>query len=122
MEEPCPAEMDSYDHVCCDEVTGALLPTNLSEEARQLEVKYMREMDVYTPCTQETLKEQGLTPIGTWRIFTNKGDTEHPLIRSRLVAQETKKTDDKDGPDGHIDDFRGDSTCLRDFVFFSRAP
>ena len=41
---------------------------------------------------QETLKEQGLTPIGTRWIFTNKGDTEHPLIRARLVAKETKKT------------------------------
>ena len=38
---------------------------------------------------QETLKEQGLTPIGTRWIFTNKGDTEHFLIRARLVAQET---------------------------------
>ena len=122
VEEPCPAEMASYDHVYCDEVKGALLPTNLSEEALQLEVKYMREMDVYTLCTQETLKEQGLTPIGIRWIFTNKSDTEHPLIRSRLEPQETKKTDDKDGPVGHINDFRGDSTCLRDFVFFSRAP
>ena len=111
MEEPCPAEMASYDHVYCDEVTGALLPTKLSEEVFQLEVTYMREMDVYTLCTQETLKEQGLTPIGSRWIFTHKGDTEHPLIRSRLVAQETKKTDDQDRLDAHINDFRGDSTC-----------
>ena len=92
VEEPCLAEMASYDHVYHDEVTGASLPTNLCEEAMQLEIKYMREMDVYTLCTQETLKEQGLTPIGTRWIFTNKVDTEHPLIRARPVAKETKKT------------------------------
>ena len=38
------------------------------------------------------MKEQGLTPIGTRWVFTNKGDTEHPFIRARLVAQETKRT------------------------------
>ena len=41
---------------------------------------------------QETLKEQGLTPIGTRWFLTNKVDMEHPLIRARLVAKETKKT------------------------------
>ena len=38
------------------------------------------------------MKEQGLTPIGTRWVFKNKGDTEHPFIRARLVAQETKRT------------------------------
>ena len=32
------------------------------------------------------------TPIGTRWVFTNKGDTEHPFIKARLVAQETKRT------------------------------
>ena len=36
--------------------------------------------------------EQGLTPIGTRWLFTNKGDTERPLLCARIVAQETKKT------------------------------
>ena len=38
------------------------------------------------------MKDQGLTPIETRWISTNKGDTERPFIRARLVAQETKKT------------------------------
>ena len=38
------------------------------------------------------MKEQGLIPIGTRWVFTNKGNTEHPFIRARLVAQETERT------------------------------
>ena len=45
----------------------------------------MKEMNVYTPCEHEAA-------IGTRWVFTNKGDTEHPFVRARLVAQETKKT------------------------------
>ena len=52
----------------------------------------MKEMNVYTPCEHGAVKEQGLTPIGTRWVFTNKGDTEHPFIQDRLVAQETKRT------------------------------
>ena len=117
-EEPCPAEMASYDHVHHDEVDGCV--TNLCEEAMQLEIKYMREMDVYTLCTQETLNEQGLTPIGTRWIFTNKGDTEHPLIRARPVAKETKKTTRMDLTDTSM--AFAATHLLRDFVFFCQEP
>ena len=75
-----------------DDVTGASLPSKLCEEAMQVEIQYTREMNVYTPCKHDTGKDQGLTPIGTRWVFTNKGDTERPFIRARLVAQETKKT------------------------------
>ena len=93
VEEPCSAEMANYDHVYFDDVTGASLPSKLCEEAMQLEIEYTKEMNVYSPCEHDTVKEQGLTPIGTRWVFTNKGDTERPFIRARLVAQEeTKKT------------------------------
>ena len=49
VEEPCPAEMTDYDHVYCDTVTGASLPSKLCEEAMQLEIKYMKEMQIHTP-------------------------------------------------------------------------
>ena len=32
VEEPCPAEVASYDHVYYDDVTGASLPSKLCEE------------------------------------------------------------------------------------------
>ena len=47
---------------------------------------------MYTPCEHGAVKAQGLTPIGTRWVSTNEGDTEHPFIRARLVAQETKRT------------------------------
>ena len=52
----------------------------------------MKEMNVYTPCEHEAVKEQGLTLVGTRWVSTNKSDTKHPFIRARMVAQETKKT------------------------------
>ena len=77
-------------------VTGASLPSKLCEELMQLEIKCMKEMNVYTLCEHGGVKEQGLTPIGTRWVFTNKGDTEHPFIWARLVAQETKRTTSMD--------------------------
>ena len=99
MEEPCPAEMADYDRVYYDSVTGASLPSNLCEEAVQLEIKYVKEMNVYAPCEHGAVKEQELTPIGTRWVFTNKDDTEHPFIRARWVAQETKRTTNIDFTD-----------------------
>ena len=96
VEEPCRAEMANYDQVYYDSVTGASLSSELCEEAMQLEIKYMKEMNVYTFCEHGAVKDRGLTPIGTRWVFTNKGDTEHPFIRARLVAQETKRTTSMD--------------------------
>ena len=96
VEEPCLAEMADYDRVYQDSVTGASLPSKICGEAMQLEIKYMKEMNVYTPCEHGAMKEQGLTPMGTRWVFTNKGDTEHLFIRARLVAQETKRTTNMD--------------------------
>ena len=51
---------------------------------------------MYTSYEDGAVKEQGLSPIGTRWVFTNKGDTEHPFIRARLVSQETKRTTNMD--------------------------
>ena len=45
VEETCPATMADNDQVYHDCVTGASLPSKLSEEAMQLEIKYMKEMN-----------------------------------------------------------------------------
>ena len=102
VEEPCPAEMADYDRVYYDSVTGASLPSKICEESMQLGIKCMNEMNVCTPCQHGTMKEQGLTPIGTRWVFTNRGDTEHPFIRARLVAQETKRTTNMDLTDTSV--------------------
>ena len=37
----------------------------------QVEIQYVREMNVHTPCAYLTVKEQGLTPTKTlWRGFS----------------------------------------------------
>ena len=77
----------------------------------QLEIKYMKEMNAYTPCEHGATKVQGLTLIGTRRVFTNKGDTEHPFILARLVAQETKGTTNVDLTDTYVYDICCDPTC-----------
>ena len=112
VEQRCPPEMADYDHY--DNITVASLPCKLCEEAMQLEIKYMKEMNVYAPCEHGAVKEQGLTPIGTRWVFTNKGDTEHPFVRARLVALETKRTTKMDLTDtsmtfaaaSHVEGFR----------------
>ena len=91
VEKPCPAEMADFNHVCHDNVTGASLPSQLCEEAMQLEIKYMKEMNVYTPCEHGAVKEQGLTPIGTRLVFTTKGDQEHPFIRARRLLRRRRE-------------------------------
>ena len=54
----------------------------------QPEIKYMKEMHVYTAGEHGAVKERGLPPIGTRWVFTTKGDT----YRARLFTQETKRT------------------------------
>ena len=49
VEELCFAEMADYGRVYNDSVTSASLLCELCEEAMQLEIKYMKEMTVYTP-------------------------------------------------------------------------
>ena len=110
VEELCPAEMADYDHVYYGNVTSARLPSKLCEEAMQLEIKYMNEMSVYSLCEHGTVKEQGLTPIGTRWVFTNKGDTEHLFIRVRTGCSRDEEIDE-DGFDGHVCDICCDPTC-----------
>ena len=60
-------------------------------------------------CEHGAVKEQGLNPIETRWVSTNKGDPEHPFIRARLVAQETKRTTNMDLTD--VNDICCDPTC-----------
>ena len=61
--------MADYDRVYYDTLTGASLSSKLCENAKQLEIKCMRQMNVYTLCEHGAVKVQGLTPIGTqWVI------------------------------------------------------
>ena len=73
-----------------------MLDSDLVQEAMKLEIAYMRDMGVYEEATADQCKAEGLTPIGTRWILVNKGDVAAPMIRARLVAQETKRTTQMD--------------------------
>ncbi len=80
-----------------DEITGAILPPLLVQQARAEELKFMSEWGVWerapiSACWQET----GRAPIGSKWVDVNKGDAVKPLIRSRFVVKEiaTYKSDD----------------------------
>ena len=105
VEEPCLVEVADYDQVYYDSVTGASLPSKSCEEAMQLEIKYVKEMNVYTPCEHGAVREQGLTPIGTRCVFTNKDDTEHPFIHPcKIGGCSGDAENDEYGFDGHFYD------------------
>ena len=58
-------------------------------KARKEEIEYFRQMGVYEKVDiAECYRETGKAPIGVRWVDINKGDSEHPLYRSRLVAKE----------------------------------
>eukprot|EP00959_Pyramimonas_sp_CCMP1952_P003400 71042-Pyramimonas_sp.AAC.1 len=93
--EEAPPERDwseTYgDSIFVDDCTGAVLDPKLVVEARRLEVECMRKLGVYREATREEMEADGCKPIPVRWLDINKGDQDHMNIRSRLVAQETKR-------------------------------
>ena len=75
-----------------DDITGADLDPDLVKEARELEMKYFREMRVYDKVPRE--QSIGKPTVKTMWIDINKGDMKEPKIRSRLVGKEYRTDDD----------------------------
>ena len=89
VDEP-PPEQEWIDEFW-DEITGAVLDPKAVKDARKLEVEYMHNLGVYVPATMAEAQAAGCKPIPTRWLDTNKGDEANPNIRSRLVAQETRR-------------------------------
>ena len=64
------------------------------QEARRSEIGYIRKLRVYEEATKEEMQADGCKPIPVRWIDVNKGDVENMLVRSRLVAQETRRRSD----------------------------
>ena len=80
-----------------DEITGAVLPPKLVQQARAEEIKFMLDWNVWERAPiADCWRETGRAPIGSKWVDVNKGDAAKPLIRSRFVVKEiaTYKTDD----------------------------
>ena len=69
-----------------DDVSGAMLPVELVNDARTLEIEYIRKMGVYTKVHKSQAIGKNIIKL-RW-IDVNKMDAENPMIRSRIVAKE----------------------------------
>ena len=93
VEEECPVQKHAHEsgETSCDEATGLPLDPEMVADAVKDELMFMRKMQVYRAVLVSYLDKSGLKAIGTRWVYTNKGDAANPLIRARLVAQETKR-------------------------------
>jgi hypothetical protein len=74
-----------------DDLTGLPLPPDLCKAARRKELEYFKSKGVWEMRTiNEARMKMGRRPISVRWVETNKGDDEHPNIRSRLVAREIR--------------------------------
>ena len=81
-----------------DSITGAPLDPELVERARSDELAWVRKQCVYRKVPiEQCLSTTGRQPISLKWLDRNKGDSQSPNYRSRLVVREIKrssKTDD----------------------------
>ena len=80
-----------------DDISGKVLDGKLVEEAKQLELRYFRDMKVYDYVDRREIQATGGKLIGTKWVITNKGDAGSPDIRARLVGKEFR-TEADDSP------------------------
>ena len=91
----CPSsalhEPDCSGMTALDDVTGQQLDPRLMVQARKDEIQYFRQMGVYEKVdVAEAWAQTGKAPIAVRWVDINKGDSQNPNYRSRLVAKEFK--------------------------------
>ena len=75
-------------HWAQDDVTGGELDPELVKQAREVEMTFFRKMEDYTRVPRAMQKMKGGKTIGVRWVDVNKGDSEKPDMRIRLVGQE----------------------------------
>ena len=82
------------DGQCGDDVSGKVLDPALTKAARAEEMQEAVRMGVWTQVDMsECVRVTGKKPIPTRWVDIDKGDSLHPLHRSRLAAKELKRGD-----------------------------
>ena len=82
---------------CFDDITGKELPWQAVKQAREKELKYLRELGVYEANERTAVSKYNVTPVDTKWVDTGKAFEEEPMqIRPRLVAREFKNGDRPD--------------------------
>ena len=81
-------EEEEYDDIYFHDITGKELPCHAVRRARELELKYLREIGVYENIDEnEAVAKYGITPVDTKCVATDEAfDGEPTQIRSRIVA------------------------------------
>ena len=76
-----------------DQYTGLLLSKAGVVKARKDEIAFAKTLEAFEPRPRaEAIRKMGRPPFGTRWIDSNKGDSESPDLRSRLVVLETRRT------------------------------
>ena len=70
-----------------DDVSNQVLDPTLLKEARREEMKYFEKLGVYERVARSEQQRTGGKVIGTRWVDVNKGDSESPNYRSRLVGR-----------------------------------
>ena len=81
------------DVICIDDITGKELPWHAVRKARQLELKYLRDLGVYEKIDgNEAVAQYQVTPVDTKWVDTDKESVVEPMqIRSRNVVRVIQK-------------------------------
>ena len=86
-----------------DDVNGGVLDSKLVKVAREVELQWIKKMQVYELVDEKEAREKtGRQPISVRWVDTNKGDDQVPNYRSRLVAQEVRTAGQRVLPDAQL--------------------
>ena len=85
-EEPAPEMDDSW---YFDDVSGRALDSAMVRRVRMEEMEFTSSINLWTAVD----RKPGMYVVGTRWVDVNKGDSESPLYRSRLVAKEFRQQD-----------------------------
>ena len=67
------------DLICSDDITGNDLPWHAVRKARELELKYLRDLGVYEKVDEkEAVAKYGITPVDSKWVETDKAFVEEP--------------------------------------------
>ena len=77
--------------IAYDEYTGLQFDPTLTRKARDSELDFLNKLGTWLVVPRQQAIDDGYKVIGTRWVECNKGDAESPNVRSRLVAQETKR-------------------------------
>ena len=70
-----------------DDITGEELDAKEVKKARLKEVGYIHEKKVWRKISRREAQQRGIKIVEVRWIDVNKGDTQNPVFRSRLVAK-----------------------------------